>query len=78
MELYPFPTVAMAVALTTATAAAHDWYSDLRTPSGLSCCSDQDCHRVGYRYTPERGHEIEIEGRWITIDSRIILPQSGS
>jgi hypothetical protein len=71
-----FHAAALTVMLEAGPATAHDWYSDLKTPQGLSCCSDRDCHPVGYRYSRETGHEIEILGYWVHIDPSVILPVS--
>lgn len=68
--------VLLAVLLTAQSAQAHDWYSGLQSPRGISCCNQGDCQRVGHRYSPQSGHEIQIDGRWVQIDPGSILPFS--
>jgi hypothetical protein len=76
MRLKAFNAVALTVILNAGPVSAHDWYTGLHNPQGLSCCGENDCHRVGHRYSPGTGHEVEINGRWVQIASTIILPQS--
>ena len=76
MKLKAFNAVALTVMLTAEAVHAHDWYSDLKNPQGLSCCNDRDCHPVGHRYSPANGHEVEIQGEWVAVNPRVILPQS--
>ena len=71
-----FHAAALSVLLNAEPLAAHEWYTGLQDPQGKSCCNDRDCHPVGYRYTPENGHEVEILDHWVRIDPRLILPQS--
>jgi hypothetical protein len=73
---YAAATAALVILLTAKPASAHDWYTGLKTPDGASCCNEGDCQRVGHRYTPEAGHEIQIDDRWVHVDPRIILPLS--
>ena len=76
MRLNPVHIAMLVVPLSAGPAAAHDWYSGLQTPSGVSCCNDGDCQRVGHRYSAETGHEIEIEDQWVRVDPGTILPLS--
>jgi hypothetical protein len=69
-----FPLVVLVIGLNAGPAPAHDWYTGLTTPTGQSCCHQGDCQPVGHRYTPGRGHEIEIEGSWVRVDPKTILP----
>jgi hypothetical protein len=71
----------MLAALLTATSAfapapalGHDWYTGLKTPNGVSCCNQGDCRPVGHRYSPEGGHEVDLEGLWVHVDPQVILP----
>jgi hypothetical protein len=57
-------------------AQAHDWYTDLRTTDGRSCCGGEDCRPVEYRYSPEDGHQILIGDRWYAVKPNVILPVS--
>jgi hypothetical protein len=63
-----FPVVVLTILLNAGPTPAHDWYTGLKMPNGLSCCNHGDCHPVGHRYTPGSGHEIEIEGLWVRIN----------
>ena len=75
-ELNPVHVAATIISLTANPAPAHDWYSGLRTPSGVACCNDGDCQRVGHRYSAADGHEIQIDNHWVRVDPKIILPLS--
>jgi hypothetical protein len=66
----------MGILVSISPAVAHDWYKDLTSRNGLSCCNDRDCQRVGHRYTSENGHEVEIEGYWTSVEPNVILPLS--
>lgn len=47
----------------SATADAHDWCSNLVSPTGVPCCNDRDCRPVDSRYNPEsRRLELGIDG----------------
>ena len=76
MKLNPVHVAAMIISLTANPAPAHDWYSGLQTPSGVACCNDGDCQRVGHRYSAADGHEIQIDDHWVRVDPKIILPLS--
>jgi hypothetical protein len=58
------------------TAAAHDWYSGLRSPDGVSCCNQRDCHELDWsqvRRAPDGELELLIEGRWLHVPFRAVL-----
>jgi hypothetical protein len=76
MKLNPVHISLLIIPFIASPAAAHDWYSGLQTPSGVSCCNDGDCQRVGHRYSAETGHEIEIDDLWVRVDPGTILPLS--
>ena len=76
MELKASYILAIGILVNISPAVAHDWYNDLTTRSGLSCCNDRDCQPVGHRYTTENGHEVEIEGYWTSVEPNVILPLS--
>jgi hypothetical protein len=76
MKLNPVHISLLIFPFAAGPATAHDWYSGLQTPSGVSCCNDGDCQRVGHRYSPENGHEVEIGDQWVRVDPRTILPLS--
>lgn len=68
--------VAVGVLLLAGQAEAHDWYGDLRTSEGRSCCGGQDCRPVEYRYSVEQGHQIRIGDQWFPVAPKTILPVS--
>ena len=50
MRLDPVHISLLIIPFIASPAAAHDWYSGLQTPSGVSCCNDGDCQRVGIHF----------------------------
>src|SRR3712207_748217 len=64
----------LVVLLAAMPARAHDWYTGLETPDGVSCCNQHDCQPVGHKYTPQGGHEIQIADLWVPVHPKIILP----
>ena len=57
------------------TADAHDWYSNLVSPSGEPCCDGRDCRPVESRYNPQsRRLELGIDGVWAPVDPGKVLP----
>jgi hypothetical protein len=76
MKLNPVHAAALMVLLTANPAPAHDWYTGLQSPSGIACCNNGDCQRVGHRYSVEDGHEIQIDDQWVRVNPGTILPQS--
>jgi len=58
-------------------ASAHEWYTGLRSPEGMSCCNERDCRPVAYRINPETGREeINANGAWHPVDYDKVLPFS--
>lgn len=58
----------------TSTSSAHDWFSDLKSPSGDRCCTDRDCEYADHRYNPQsRRLEVGIEGMWLPVDPNTIV-----
>jgi hypothetical protein len=46
-------------------AESHEWYAGLRSPSGMPCCNERDCHPVAYRVNHDTGREeIQANGAW--------------
>lgn len=74
MRLNPVHISLLIIPFVASPAMAHDWYSGLQTPSGVSCCNDGDCQRVGHRYSAETGHEVEIEDQWVRVDPGLSSP----
>lgn len=52
----------------------HDWYRQLKTPSGHSCCDNQDCRPVQARPRDDGGWEAFFGGEWRPIPPDRILP----
>jgi len=50
------PALALAALLWAAPALAHEWYTDLRSADGASCCNGQDCEATPLCVGP-KGHE---------------------
>ena len=69
------PCLTLFALLPVQQAAAHDWYEGLMSPSGFSCCDEQDCHAVPYRLNTVTGEEeVKVNGQWWPIQQRNILP----
>lgn len=61
--------------LLSAPASAHDWYTDLVSPTGQSCCNGQDCEPAKIRQNATTGlEEVEVGGVWVPIDVAKVLP----
>ena len=58
-------------------AGAHEWYSRLRSPAGVSCCNEQDCRPVTCRLDPKtEREEIKANGMWYAVEHDKVLPLS--
>jgi hypothetical protein len=70
--------IAMIVApVVSVPASAHEWYSGLRSPSGVACCNERDCRPVPARVNPRtRREEIWANGAWYPIEYDKVLPFS--
>lgn len=44
-------------------AEAHEWYTDLRSPEGLSCCGEKDCEPAQTRMN-DGDIEVLLDGQW--------------
>jgi hypothetical protein len=54
---------------------AHDWYTGLRSPTGVECCSERDCRPVPYRLNPDtKQEEIEANEAWRPVEYDKALP----
>lgn len=57
----------------------HDWYRNLQTPQGYSCCNGSadgktgDCRPVQARPRDDGGWEAYVGGRWLSIPPARIL-----
>jgi hypothetical protein len=59
-----------AIALTlTSPILAHDWFSELHSPTGRKCCGENDCRPVESRYNAQSGQlELRLDRMWVPID----------
>jgi hypothetical protein len=54
---------------------AHDWYTGLRSPTGVECCGGRDCRPVPFRLNPDtRQEEIEANEAWRPVEHDKVLP----
>ena len=68
-------TVMLVAAAAPSLARAHDWYTELRSPSGVECCGGRDCRPVPYRLNPDTGQEeIEAIEAWRPVERDKVLP----
>jgi hypothetical protein len=69
-----FILVAM-LGMGVSTASAHDWFGDLKSPTGERCCTDRDCRPADHRYNPQSHRlEIGVEGFWLPVDPATVVP----
>jgi hypothetical protein len=69
--------VIVAPAAFYAPASAHEWYTGLRSPDGMSCCNERDCRPVAYRINRVTGREeIQANGAWYPVEYDKVLPFS--
>jgi hypothetical protein len=83
MRLFFALCAAMFIALTAVAGAAppsdapndpdlHAWFQSLKSPSGMSCCSEADC-----RYVVDRigstGYQAFFDNKWIDIPNEIVV-----
>jgi hypothetical protein len=69
--------VIVAPAAFSVPASAHEWYTGLRSPDGMSCCNERDCRPVAYRINPDTGREeIKANGAWHPVEYDKVLPFS--
>lgn len=71
--------VSVAMIVTTAASAfpagSHEWYTGLRSPSGMLCCNERDCRPVAYRVNLDTGREeIQANGAWYPVEYDKVLP----
>jgi hypothetical protein len=75
-------SVALIVVLVATAASAlpvesHEWYTGLRSPSGMPCCNERDCHPVASRVKHDTGREeIQAIGAWYPVEYGKVLPFS--
>jgi hypothetical protein len=67
--------VLVATAASARPAESHEWYAGLRSPSGMPCCNERDCHPVAYRVNRDTGgEEIQANGAWYPVEYGKVLP----
>lgn len=55
-------------------ARGHEWYTDLKTKEGKSCCNNGDCKAVPYRRADDRWEvQIAEDGKWHRVPEDSIL-----
>jgi hypothetical protein len=73
-SLVALVAVIVAPAAFSVPAVAHEWYTGLRSPDGMSCCSERDCRPVAYRINPDTGREeINANGAWHPVEYDIAV-----
>jgi hypothetical protein len=66
--------VLVATAASALPAESHGWYAGLRSPSGMPCCNERDCHRVASRVNHDTGREeILANGAWYPVEYGKVL-----
>jgi hypothetical protein len=76
-SLVALVVVLVAIAASALPAESHEWYAGLRSPSGMPCCNERDCHPVAYRVNHDTGHEeIQANGAWYPVEYGKVLPFS--
>jgi hypothetical protein len=67
--------VLVATAASALPAESHEWYAGLRSPSGMPCCNERDCHPVASRVNRNTGREeIQANGAWYPVEYGKVLP----
>jgi hypothetical protein len=67
----------VATAVSALPAESHEWYAGLRSPSGMPCCNERDCHPVASRVNHDTGREeIQANGAWYPVEYGKVLPFS--
>ena len=66
--------VLVATAASALPAESHGWYAGLRSPSGMPCCNERDCHPVASRVNHDTGREeIQANGAWYPVEYGKVL-----
>ena len=77
LSLVALIVVLVATAASALPAESHEWYAGLRSPSGMPCCNERDCHPVASRVNHDRGREeIQANGAWHPVECGKVLPLS--
>jgi hypothetical protein len=76
-SLIALVVVLVATAGSALSAESHEWYGGLRSPSGMPCCNERDCHPVASRVDRDTGgEEIQANGAWYPVEYGKVLPFS--
>jgi hypothetical protein len=71
----PVLTTMLIVTAAPSLVGAHEWYTGLRSPTGVDCCGESDCHPVSYRLNPHTGRqEINANDKWHPVEHDKVLP----
>jgi hypothetical protein len=74
LSLVALLVMLVAIAASPLSAASHEWYVGLRSPSGMPCCNERDCHPVAYRVNRYTGaEEIQANGAWYPVEYGKVL-----
>ena len=77
LSLVALVVVLVAAAASVLPAESHEWYAGLRSPSGMPCCNERDCHPVASRVNHDTGREeIQANGAWYPVEYDKVLPFS--
>jgi hypothetical protein len=77
LSLVALVLVLVAPAASALPAESHEWYAGLRSPSGMPCCNERDCHPVAARVNHDTGdEEIQANGAWHPVEYGKVLPFS--
>jgi hypothetical protein len=77
LSLVALIVVLVATAASALPVESHEWYAGLRSPSGMPCCNERDCHPVASRVHHDTGREeIQANGAWYPVEYGKVLPFS--
>jgi hypothetical protein len=77
LSLIALSVMLVATAACALPAESHEWYAGLRSPSGMPCCNERDCHPVASRVNHDTGREeIQANGAWYPVEYGKVLPLS--
>jgi hypothetical protein len=75
LSLVALIVVIVAAAASALPAKSHGWYAGLRSPSGMPCCNERDCHPVAARVNRDTGdEEIQANGAWYPVEYGWLSP----
>jgi hypothetical protein len=59
------------LAVSSATASAHDIYVGTADSAGVSCCDKSDCRPARYRFT-SKGLQMRVSGAWLDVPRSVV------